>query len=246
METLWVESEAAEVRAVLPPSSLFSLLASVSMAALHWSASWPTWHRAAPHRCYYDWEPTRPQRTKAPCHVGSRGGKKSADTSKSHQQIHFEQFREHFVEHLEIRNSKLPSGCRTAPEAQRPRSLLCLMISSQRKCKSQRGASRYKRHSSSSSGSCTLPLPDNVPTTQFNSRRKRNPIVFPAPPTPWFHGKLSYDLCSSGFSPWQDSCEMRAFNCCKSLDGGKIALFLTSNHSGKHPLTFNGQNHLRI
>lgn len=35
METLWVESEAAGVRAVLPPSSLFSLLASVSMAALH-------------------------------------------------------------------------------------------------------------------------------------------------------------------------------------------------------------------
>lgn len=34
IETLWVESEAPEARPVFPPSSLFSLLASVSMAAL--------------------------------------------------------------------------------------------------------------------------------------------------------------------------------------------------------------------
>lgn len=34
METLWVESVAPEARPVFPPSSLFSLLASVSMATL--------------------------------------------------------------------------------------------------------------------------------------------------------------------------------------------------------------------
>lgn len=48
METLWVESEAPEARPVFPPSSLFSLLANVSMAALLWSASvCPLLHCAA-------------------------------------------------------------------------------------------------------------------------------------------------------------------------------------------------------
>lgn len=186
METLWVESEAAEVRAVLPPSSLFSLLASVSMAALHWSASWPT-----SHRCYYDWEPPRPQRTRTSCYVGRRGKKTLTDTSKTHK--HSEQFQkhkwEHFVEHLWIHNSKLPSGCLRLKD-QDPFYVSLYPL------KSQRGAYRYKRHSSSSSGSCILPLPDNVPNNQFNSRRKRSPIVFPALPTPRFYSKLSYDSCT--------------------------------------------------
>lgn len=48
METLWVESEAPEARPVFPPSSLFSFLANVSMAALLWSAPrCPVLHRTS-------------------------------------------------------------------------------------------------------------------------------------------------------------------------------------------------------
>lgn len=72
METLWVESEAPEARPVFPPSSLFSLLANVSMAAPLCSAAPPLKQLEKSHggkRCLWyqetnsHWHPPTDQKT---------------------------------------------------------------------------------------------------------------------------------------------------------------------------------------
>lgn len=129
------------------------------------------------------------------------------DTSKTHEQIHLEQFQkhkwEHFVEHLWNHNCKLPSGYWKAPAAQRPRSLLCLIISSQRKCKSQRGAFRYKCHLQVGAASCHYQI--MFQTLSLTAGGREIQLYFLLCQHPDSTASSPTTCAPSGLSPWQGS-----------------------------------------